>query len=70
MALTVGSVPGSRGVPRNVQELVKSATNYDFDARVPLKYWLNTAGNMIKQVRRQRLSRISLIIIVGASVHA
>ncbi|KAK5081351.1 hypothetical protein LTR05_008145 [Lithohypha guttulata] len=49
MALTIGSVHHGKGIPKNVAQLVQDASNYEFNALVPLKYWLNTASNMIKQ---------------------
>lgn len=52
MALTIGSIQHGKGVPKNVAQLVQDASNYEFNALVPLKYWLNTASNMIKQVCR------------------
>lgn len=51
MALTVGSITGSKGVPKSVPEITKDASSYEFNALVPLKYWLRTADALLKQVR-------------------
>ena len=50
MALTVGSIQGSKGVPKSVNEITKDASAYEFNALVPLKYWLRTADALVKQV--------------------
>ncbi len=36
--------------PRSVDQVTKAAQDYDFDASVPLKYWLRTASALSKQV--------------------
>ena len=43
----------SHGVPKSVAEICKDASEYEFDAMVPLKYWLRTAGALVKQVRSE-----------------
>ena len=42
---------GHPRVPRNVDQITKAAQDYEFDAGVPLKYWLRTANALVKQVR-------------------
>ena len=36
--------------PMNVQTIVQKAENYDYNPLVPLKYWLRTAGTLLKEV--------------------
>lgn len=50
MALTVGSITSSKGVPKSVAQITKDAAEYEFDAIVPLKYYLRTANAMVRQV--------------------
>jgi hypothetical protein len=38
--------------PRNVEQITKAAQTYEYSALVPLRYWLRTAGTMLKEVRR------------------
>jgi len=52
MALTVGSITASQGVPQSVAQITKDASEYEFNALVPLKYWLRTANALVKQVCR------------------
>jgi hypothetical protein len=37
--------------PRNVEEITKAAQTYEYSALVPLRYWLRTAGTMLKEVK-------------------
>ena len=41
--------------PMNVGQIVKKAQNFDYNKAIPLKYWLRTAGTLIKEVRSSRL---------------
>jgi len=36
--------------PRSVEEITKAAQSYEYSAVVPLRYWLRTAGTMLKEV--------------------
>ena len=36
--------------PKSVEQITKQAQEYDFDATVPLKYWLRTANTLLQQV--------------------
>lgn len=56
MALTVGSITSSKGVPKSVAQITKDASEYEFNALVPLKYWLRTAAALVQQVRPPRYS--------------
>ncbi|KAK5092531.1 hypothetical protein LTR70_001889 [Exophiala xenobiotica] len=51
MALTVGSITSSKGVPKSVAQITKDASEYEFDAIVPLKYYLRTANAMVRQAQ-------------------
>jgi hypothetical protein len=48
MALRVSM--GSMHPPRNVQQITKAAQDYEYDAQVPLKYWLRSAQAMLQEV--------------------
>ncbi|KAK5942772.1 hypothetical protein PMZ80_005338 [Knufia obscura] len=51
MALTVGSITSSKGVPKSVAQITKDASEYEFNALVPLKYWLRTAAALVQQAQ-------------------
>jgi len=36
--------------PRSVEQITKSAQEYEYDAAVPLRYWLRTAAALLKEV--------------------
>lgn len=36
--------------PLNVEQIVKKAQNFDYNPLIPLKYWLRTAGTLLKEV--------------------
>jgi len=36
--------------PKSVEEIVKEAQNFDYNPLIPLKYWLRTAGTLLKEV--------------------
>ncbi|KAL9130913.1 MAG: hypothetical protein Q9217_001016 [Psora testacea] len=36
--------------PMNVEQIVRKAQNFDYNALIPLKYWLRTAGTLLKEV--------------------
>ncbi|KAL9137152.1 MAG: hypothetical protein Q9175_001637 [Cornicularia normoerica] len=35
--------------PLNVEQIVKKAQNFDYNPLIPLKYWLRTAGTLLKE---------------------
>jgi len=37
--------------PVNVEEIARRAQEYDYNPLVPLRYWLRTAGSLLKEVR-------------------
>lgn len=37
--------------PRNIQQITKAAQDYEYDASIPLRYWLRSAQAMLKEVR-------------------
>lgn len=53
--------------PMNVEQIVKEAQNFDYNPLIPLRYWLRTAGSLLKEVctgvghisENQRLTRLS-----------
>lgn len=51
MALTIESMQQSKARPRSVAEITQDASEYEFDAVVPLKYWLRTAANLTRQAQ-------------------
>ena len=36
--------------PLNVEQIVKKAENFDYNPLIPLKYWVRTAGTLLKEV--------------------
>lgn len=36
--------------PRSVQQITKAAQDYEYDAAIPLRYWLRSAQAMLKEV--------------------
>ncbi len=36
--------------PMNVELVVKKAQNFEYNPLIPLKYWLRTAGTLLKEV--------------------
>lgn len=36
--------------PRNVQQITEAAQEYEYDAAIPLRYWLRSAQAMLKEV--------------------
>ena len=36
--------------PKDVEEIVREAQNFDYNPLIPLKYWLRTAGTLLKEV--------------------
>lgn len=49
MSLTIGSI-NLRDAPQSVSQVTKDAQDYEYNALVPLKYWLRSAAAMIRQV--------------------
>lgn len=41
---------GSIHNPRNVQQITEAAQEYEYDAAIPLRYWLRSAQAMLKEV--------------------
>lgn len=37
--------------PMSVEQIVKEAQNFDYNPLIPLRYWLRTAGSLLKEVR-------------------
>lgn len=37
--------------PMNVEQIVKKAQSYEYNPLIALKYWLRTAGTLLKEVR-------------------
>lgn len=36
--------------PRSVHQITKAAQQYEYDASIPLRYWLRSAQAMLKEV--------------------
>ena len=36
--------------PLNVEQIVNKAQSFDYNPLIPLKYWLRTAGTLLKEV--------------------
>ena len=36
--------------PLNVEQIVRKAQSFDYNPLIPLKYWLRTAGTLLKEV--------------------
>ena len=36
--------------PLNVEQIVQKAQSYEYNPLIPLKYWLRTAGTLLKEV--------------------
>lgn len=41
---------GSMHSPRSVHQITKAAQQYEYDASIPLRYWLRSAQAMLKEV--------------------
>lgn len=50
MAEHIGGGRGISSQPMNVEQIVKEAQNFDYNPHIPLKYWLRTAGTLLKEV--------------------
>lgn len=35
----------------SVEQIVQKAQNFDYNPLIPLKYWLRTAGTLLKEVK-------------------
>ena len=44
------SRPRGSSRPLNVEQIVQEAKNFDFNPHIPLKYWLRSAGTLLKEV--------------------
>ena len=51
MAARTSEERASSSKPMSVELIVKKAQNYDYNPLIPLKYWLRTAGTLLKEVR-------------------
>ena len=54
--------------PLNVEQIVKKAQNFDYNPLIPLKYWLRTAGTLLKEVNAiiaWKACDSSLILAIG-----
>jgi hypothetical protein len=60
MALAGAASNGFGKEPMNVAGIVQLAANYEYDADIPLRYWLRSADAMQKQVKASLLLGRSL----------
>ena len=44
---------GQPQAPRNVEQITEAAQDYEYDAGVPMRYWLRTAAALVKEVGLQ-----------------
>ena len=53
--------------PLNVEQIVKKAQNFDYNPLIPLKYWLRTAGTLLKEVYniKQKILSATLTVVTG-----
>ena len=51
MAVVFDKAKGPRSRPMNVQQIVNNAQSFDYNPLIPLKYWLRTAGTLLKEAR-------------------
>lgn len=52
--------------PLNVEQIVNKAQNFDYNPLIPLKYWLRTAGTLLKEVMLlQECLQPALIVSTG-----
>lgn len=42
---------GALSRPLNVEQIVQKAQSFDYNPLIPLRYWLRTAGSLLKEVR-------------------
>lgn len=47
---TNGAEEPTASRPMNVEQIVQKAQSYDYNPLIPLKYWLRTAGTLLKEV--------------------
>ena len=52
---TIDEMASSR--PMSVEQIVKKAQSYDYNPLIALRYWLRTAGTLLKEVRSQLQSK-------------
>ena len=50
MALVLDRAKGTPSRPMNVQQIVNKAQDFPYNPLIPLKYWLRTAGTLLKEV--------------------
>ena len=55
----VGSGQDVRDRPRSVEEITDEAQKYGYDKLVPLKYWLRSANNMLREVDNRAVLKMS-----------
>lgn len=41
---------GQAQAPKSVEQITKAAQIYEYDASVPMRYWLRTAAALVKEV--------------------
>ena len=62
---------GGRGAsrPLNVEQIVQEAKNFDYNPHTPLKYWLRSAGILLKEVRRFTLVLRRVLTSIQAEIY-
>jgi hypothetical protein len=49
-SMALGSVNKNIRPPRSIEQITRDAQNYDYTAVIGIKYWLRTAGALLKEV--------------------
>ncbi|RMD44807.1 hypothetical protein DV735_g248, partial [Chaetothyriales sp. CBS 134920] len=55
--MDVGVALGQPSAPRSIDQITAQAQDYDFDANIPLRYWLRSASVLLQQARRYLAER-------------
>ncbi|RMZ82671.1 hypothetical protein DV738_g1442, partial [Chaetothyriales sp. CBS 135597] len=55
--MDMGVTLGQPSAPRSIDQITAQAQDYDFDANVPLRYWLRSANVLLQQARRYLAER-------------
>lgn len=52
--------------PQAVNKITKIAQDYQYNAAVPLKYWLRTAATLMREVGQSPLVELRIAIVINA----
>jgi hypothetical protein len=72
MASNISAVGTGGSPPQSVENITKIAQDYDYNAAVPLRYWLRTAATLIREVRiphsRVRIEELTCPACLGTNL--